>query len=166
MNKLRTWLEKPSPKLTCSERVWRKGVAELERRTLGARRESGAFLIGQRAGECASIEEFVFYDDLDPLALATGIVTFHGVNFPKLWEICKSKGLVVVADVHVHPRSYGQSPSDKSEPAIPRAGHIALILPDFARKKTSPGGIGQYEYLGNGCWADRTRAGVHFFRLE
>lgn len=165
-NKLRTWLGNPRPRLTCDHGLWTAGVTELQRRTLGARRESGAFLLGTRDEECGRIREFVYYDDLDPLALVTGIVTFHGEHYPKLWNICKSKGLAVVADVHVHPRSYGQSPSDKNEPAIPRAGHVALILPDYALKKTSPGHIGQYEYLGNQRWVDRTSSGKAFFKLD
>jgi hypothetical protein len=72
----------------------------------------------------------------------------------------------VVADVHVHPGGYGQSASDQADPVMPRAGHIAMIIPDFARRQTSPGGIGLYEYLGNGAWRDHSAEGKAFFRLE
>ena len=44
------------------------------------------------------------------------------------------RGLTVVADVHVHPGDSGQSNSDRAYPMISQAGHIALILPRFARK--------------------------------
>ena len=52
-----------------------------------------------------------------------------------LWDICKRRGLTVVADVHVHPGGAGQSDSDRDHPMISRAGHIALILPDFAARR-------------------------------
>jgi proteasome lid subunit RPN8/RPN11 len=165
LNKLRGWLAGKPASLTCSEAVWLAGAQELARRTRGRTRESGAFLLG-REGKAKRIEKFVFYDDLDPQALSTGIVHFDGSKFPLLWSICRDEGLYVVADVHVHPGDYGQSYSDRTEPAIPRAGHIAMILPDFAQREVRPGGIGIYEYLGNHQWTNRTKEGRAFFRLE
>jgi hypothetical protein len=38
--------------------------------------------------------------------------------------------------------------SDQANPVMPRAGHLALILPNFARGKPQPGSIGMYEFLG------------------
>jgi hypothetical protein len=35
---------------------------------------------------------------------------------------------------------------------ISRAGHIALILPDFARPPVRAASIGIYRYLGNKTW--------------
>ncbi len=154
------------PSLMCDRGVWRAGAAELRKRTLGGRRESGAFLLGVEVGASKRILDFVFYDDVDPNALATGIVHFDGTKFPRLWEICRSKGYGVVADVHVHPGSYGQSASDMANPVMPRAGHYALIIPDFAAKRTEPGGIGMYEYRGERRWITRTAEGAKFFRLE
>jgi hypothetical protein len=49
---------------------------------------------------------------------------------------------------------------------MPKAGHLAFIVPDFARGETQPGGIGMYEYLGNGAWRDHTSKGSSFFRLD
>ena len=75
----------PRPEIVCSGPVWDAGVAELRRRTLNGRRESGAFLLGGKTGRAKTlrrIEEFVFYDDVDPEALSTGIVVIDG---RKLW---------------------------------------------------------------------------------
>lgn len=154
------------PKLKCAAGVWREGVEELRRRTRSSTRECGAFLLGIEEGAGKRILEFVYYDDIDPNALASGIVRFDGTKFPKLWEHCRSRGYGVVADVHVHPGSYGQSASDMANPVMPRAGHLALILPDFAARQTQPGGIGMYEYCGNGRWVAHTRQGLGFFQLD
>jgi hypothetical protein len=154
------------PRLTCSHEVWNAGVKELARRTQGNRRESGAFLLGiVNLDGTKHIRDFVFYDDIDPRSLDSGIVHFHGICLWRLWDICREKGYGVVADVHVHPGGYGQSSSDQDNPVMPRAGHYAIILPDFAKRGTSPGQIGQYEYLGNAKWMDHTRRGSRFFSL-
>lgn len=166
LNKLGIGRARSAPKLRCRRDLWLQGVAELQRRTLGGSRESGAFLLGRQLESVRQIERFAFYDDLDPNALDTGIVTFHGVHYPKLWDVCQAENLTVIADVHVHPGSYSQSPSDKSQPAMPRAGHIALIIPDYARRRVEPGGIGQYEYLGEQRWKNQTTAGKRFFSLD
>lgn len=153
------------PRLRCPRSVWVAGVRELERRTLGGQRESGAFLLGHDRGRHKEISEFVFYDDIDPNALSTGIVKFAGNKLPVLWEHCRKRGYGVVADVHVHPLGYGQSPSDQADPVMPRAGHLAIIIPHFARRETEPGGIGLYEFLGRGKWANHTAKGSKFFQL-
>jgi hypothetical protein len=105
-----------------------------------------------RADGGARIVDFILYDDLDPHALDTGIVRFDGRHFGELWDICKRRGLSVIADVHVHPGGSGQSDSDRAHPMISRAGHIALILPDFARPPVRTASIGIYRYLGNKTW--------------
>lgn len=145
----------PPPELVCRSNVWHAGVAELRRRTRGER-EAGAFLLG-RQGKWRVIEEFVFYDDVDPLSLATGIVVIDGRRLGALWAHCRATGLKVVADVHVHPGGYGQSKSDQANPIIAEVGHIAVILPDFAGRATDPGAIGVHQYLGNKRWRDCSR---------
>jgi hypothetical protein len=145
----------PPPELVCRRNVWQAGVAELHRRTRGER-EAGAFLLG-RHGKRRVIEEFVFYDDVDPHSLATGIVVIDGRRLGALWAHCRATGLKVVADVHVHPGDYGQSESDQANPIIAEVGHIALILPDFAGCATDPGAIGVHQYLGNQRWRNRSR---------
>ncbi len=154
------------PRIFCRRKVWETGVHELARRTLGEKCESGAYLLGKTLNNGVhEILDFVFYDDVDPEALATGIVTIRETALPRLWEICRARGYGVVADVHVHPFGYGQSASDRANPVMPRAGHIAFILSDFARDRPGPGAIGMYEFLGGGRWADHSKLGTAFFRL-
>lgn len=143
------------PELICAPALWRAGSAELARRTLGGRRESGAFLLGRR-GAPSTIEQFVYYDDIDPGALDSGIVIIDGRRLGRLWKLCRERDLDVVADVHVHPGSYRQSASDQANPIMPTAGHLALILPDYARGTNLPGRIGIHRYLGNRRWRDES----------
>jgi hypothetical protein len=100
----------------------------------------------------ARITDFILYDDLDPHALDTGIVRFDGRYFGTLWDICKQRGVSVVADVHVHPFGAGQSGSDREHPMISRAGHVAFILPNFARPPVPTESVGIYRYLGGKRW--------------
>ena len=166
LNRQSGWPLGPKPRISCNARVWADGVRELNQRTLNGLRESGAFLLGPELEDHRRILEFVFYDDIDPQALDTGLVHLHGNKLPKLWAHCRSRGYGVIADVHVHPGRYGQSVSDRANPVIPKAGHLAFIIPDFAQRQIVPGGIGIYEYLGNGEWADHTPEGLSFFLLD
>lgn len=142
----------PRHELSCSWFLWRRLKAQLRERGRDCSRESGAFLLGYREGDVAHIVDFALYDDLDPHSLDTGIVRFNGRYFSDLWALCKARSLTVVADVHVHPHGSGQSNSDRDHPMISRAGHIALILPDFAMGTQPRSGIGIYRYLGSKQW--------------
>lgn len=144
------------PELVCDQEVWLQGVRELARRTLNGRRESGAFLLGAR-GRPSRIIRFVFYDDIDPRALETGIVIIDGRKLGDLWKLCRETKLAVVADVHVHPAGYQQSPSDKANPIIAEVNHLALILPNFATGSNMPGDIGVHRYLGGRRWRDESQ---------
>ena len=144
----------PPPEVVCDRGTWRSGMAELRRRA-GGYRESGAFLLGSRRRR-RRIEEFVYYDDIDPDALRTGIVEIDGRRLGALWDHCRRTGCEVVADVHVHPGGYGQSTSDRANPIIAEMSHVAIIIPDYARRATSPGKIGVYQYLGAKRWRDRS----------
>lgn len=146
------WLA-PQRELSCSWFLWRRLTARLRERGRNASRESGAFLLGfLEPGGAARIVDFVLYDDLDPHSLDTGIIRFDGKYFGKLWSMCRERNLTVVADVHVHPGGSGQSPSDRAYPMVSQAGHLALILPDFARAPILREDIGIYRYLGGGNW--------------
>lgn len=167
LNKLRGWLSGPPPRLRCARSIWLAGTAELGARTRGETQESGAYLLGTTSSDGSHrILEFVFYDDIDSRALETGIVTIRQTALPKLWALCRERGYGVVADVHVHPGGYGQSSSDRDNPVMPRAGHIAMILPDFARGTPEPGRIGIYEFERAGIWTDHSSKGLHFIKLE
>ena len=104
------------------------------------------------------IVDYVLYDDLDPRSLETGIVRFDGRYFAKLWSICRARKLTIVADIHVHPGSSGQSDSDRIHPMISEAGHLAIILPNFARAPMPRETIGLFRYTGNMTWSDVPRA--------
>jgi proteasome lid subunit RPN8/RPN11 len=151
--------------LVCDQNLWNQGTTELHKRTGGVR-ESGAFLLGKREEKCRRIIRFVYYDDLDIHCFDKGIVEFDGGKFGLLWEICRNEGLEVVADVHVHALGFGQSQSDRDHPMMPLAGHLAVILPNYAGKNTLPGRIGLYEYQGNAKWTDHSREGAEFFKLD
>jgi proteasome lid subunit RPN8/RPN11 len=128
-------------------------------------RESGAFLLGIEEGGRRRITDFALYDDIDPHGLDSGIVNLDGRHFAKLWDLCRARGLTVVADVHTHPGGSGQSGSDRAYPIIARAGHIALIVPRFAAFPITRCGLGIYRYLGARQWetvpGDRRRDFFH-----
>ncbi len=142
----------PRHRLSVPPRLWERLLAQLRERGRNETRESGAFLLGARSGDRARITDFVLYDDLDPHCLDSGIVCFDGRYFDELWTLCQKRGLAVVADVHVHPASSGQSTSDRAHPMISKAGHIALIVPEFARKAVRRRDLGMYEYRGSKQW--------------
>lgn len=151
---IRAWLA-PDHRLSCSTSRWKRIVRELERR--GERRhEAGAFLLGMERYSRFEVRDTIYYDDLDPLAYDSGVCVLHGDAFSRLWEICRQKHLTVVADVHTHPGSAFQSPTDKANPMVARRGHIAIIVPNFAAWPISPGRLGIYEYGGQHEWTDRS----------
>jgi hypothetical protein len=131
--------------------IWRKLMTQLKRRGNGDR-ESGAFLLGTVGG--CKIKHFIPYDDLDPTALDTGIISFQGIGFVPLWNYCRRHKMQVLADVHTHGGKWtGQSETDRTNPMIETPGHIALIVPNFARgNRASLRGVGVYEYLGDHDW--------------
>lgn len=137
------------PRLT-----WIRLTGELRGRGRG-RRESGAFLLGTAGSGNGRVEAFVCYDDLDPDALKSGIVTLHGPGLSALWKLCSDKGFEVLADVHTHPTiDVRQSSVDQQHPMLPVVGHIAMILPNFGRtSKWSLAGVGVYVYAGAYRWS-------------
>ncbi len=139
--------------------LWKRMVELLRRRGNGER-ESGAFMLGDVGG--TRIREFIPYDDLDPEALSSGIISFHGEGFVPLWNYCAQNKLQVLADVHTHAgRWTGQSETDRTNPMIEIPGHVALILPYFAAvSQSSLKGVGIYEYQGDLRWKTwSTRSG-------
>jgi hypothetical protein len=141
----------PRHKLRCSRALWTKILKELDRR--GERRhEAGVFLLGTTANEERIVTDAVFYDEIDPNAYESGVCVLYGDAFSKLWEICRQRRLTVLADAHTHGGGASQSESDRTNPMVARAGHIALIVPNFARPGVAMRSVGMYEYLGNHEW--------------
>ncbi len=144
------------PKLQISRLRWLKLIRELDRR--GDRvRESGAFLLASH-GSVRSVR-FAYYDDLAPSCLTEGYVRFPGEGYVALTRICQQARLRVIGDVHTHPGpGTGQSGADIAHPMMARAGHLALIVPNYARRnRFSLFGVGAFEYQGNERWRDCRR---------
>ena len=158
---IRAWFA-PEHRVSCPSRLWRAIVAELDRRG-GRRHEAGAFLLGTEDGGRLRVTEAIYYDQLDPGTYATGVCVLHGAAFAKLWALCRERKLTVVADVHTHPRAAFQSMTDKANPMVARAGHVAIIVPNFARWPIPPGQLGVYEYLGQHEWTNHTATGRNKF---
>lgn len=83
-----------------------------------------------------------------------------------VWSECEARSLQVVGDVHTHPFGFQQSRVDQANPMIPERGHIAIIVPDFARRQFVPGEIGIFEFKGQRQWLDHSALGPKFFALR
>ncbi|WP_292124149.1 Mov34/MPN/PAD-1 family protein [Mesorhizobium sp.] len=144
------------PDLSIPVDLWLELLQGLRARG-GNHRESGAFLLGPSTAH-RRITSIVFYDEIDPNAFDTGIIEIDGGSMADLWNICRERGEVVVADVHTHPGSAGQSESDRLHPMIAEPGHIAMILPRFAAEPIRFEEIGLYRYLGRFRWTALKRS--------
>jgi len=145
----------PEHRINCPSRKWRWIVGELEQRGR-KQHEAGVFLLGYEHRGRREVTDAIFYDELDPSAYSSGVCILQGDAFATLWAICRERKLTVVADVHTHPGAAIQSWSDKSNPMVARAGHVAIIVPNFAAWPFSADQLGIYEYRGNHEWIDRT----------
>ncbi|AUW47157.1 hypothetical protein CUJ84_pRLN3000015 (plasmid) [Rhizobium leguminosarum] len=132
---------------------WLRGLAELHRR--GAERhEAGAFLLGQSENGRSVVSHWIFYDDLDPGAYSSGVCVLYADSFDRLWSEGRKTGMAVIADLHTHPGSPEQSHSDRTNPMVSTAGHIALIVSDFARGPHWRHRLGVYRYEGDHQWTN------------
>ncbi|SPA36211.1 conserved hypothetical protein [Cupriavidus taiwanensis] len=131
--------------------LWTELIADLRRRG-GGRRESGAFLLGKMNGAVRRVEAWVPYDELDPNALTSSYVRLDTPAFARLWSKCSDLGKIVVADVHTHPRGPCQSNSDRTNPMVSQAGHLALIVPNFACGQVTTRDVSVNVYLGGKQW--------------
>jgi proteasome lid subunit RPN8/RPN11 len=156
-------LAAPEHRLSCSTWLWRRALRELGRRGEGTH-EAGAFILGTTERGRRRARRFVYYDDVERDALASGIVVFSGAGYGPLWQLCGDTGLSVVADVHTHGAIARQSSTDRNNPMIATAGHIALVVPDLARHPVDAAQVGVYEYEGQHRWKEFTgRAAARFF---
>lgn len=95
---------------------WYNLLKQLKKRGHGVR-ESGALLLAPVGSR--RVIEVLYYDDLDPSCLDTGIVKLSGGALIKAWQYCSESGLTIVADAHTHPgASTSQSTSDKDNPIV------------------------------------------------
>jgi len=139
---------------------WRAMLRELAARG-ESRRESGAFLLGQRRGRRPRVTYVVYFDDLEPESL-NGAVHLTTTAYSRLWVICRERGIEVLADVHTHPGGcVQQSEIDEENPLVGQRGHIAIIIGHFAQKIVSLREVGIYEYHGDDGWEARPRAVSH-----
>lgn len=144
----------PDHKLNCPTALWTRVMEELHRRGHG-RHESGAFLLGNEADGRREATEVVFYEDLDPAAYESGVCILKADAFSKLWALCRARKLTVVADIHTHRGQAFQSEADRRNPMVARAGHIAVIVPNFAAVPVRYEKLSIYEYLGGHRWVNK-----------
>ncbi|MFY2763524.1 Mov34/MPN/PAD-1 family protein [Arenimonas sp. MALMAid1274] len=157
----------PAPsELRMPRRLWDGLVAQLHARTCGETHESGAFLLGQMTENGRRVRDVLYFDDLHPEVHAGGVVELPAAAFRRLWAIVRQRGVQVVGDVHVHPHSARQSRIDRQNPLIATRGHVAIILPNFARPRIRRWSVGVYVYEGDHQWQAVGEIGRRFLVLE
>lgn len=139
-----------APLLEIRLAVWERLIADLARTGHGVR-ESGAFLLGV-SDQLRIITEYALYDEVAPDSLDVDYVLLKGPHMANVWEQCEQRRLFVVADVHTHPGAPVQSRSDREYPIICIPGHVALIVPRFARGHVTIDSLGLHHFLGAGRW--------------
>ena len=68
-------------------------------------------------------------------------------------DYLNARGLVLIAQVHTHPRDFGHSCGDEKTPTSHRYGFISIVVPDYAlydHQDLSKSYV--YEYLGGTSW--------------
>jgi len=131
--------------------TWWRFVRKLRERGGGVR-ESGGFLLGRVGRD--RVCECLYYDDLDPGSLDSGIIRLDGAAMIAVYDRCEERGLEVLADVHTHSgHGVWQSVADETNPTVRKVGHTAIIVPHYAGRNSSTlKGCGIYNYLGNHRW--------------
>lgn len=151
---IRAWWA-PEHRVSCRTELWNQLLGQLYARSHGWH-ESGAFLLGTERDGRREVREAIFYDELDPMAYSSGVCVLHGPAFARLWAMCRERKLGVVADVHTHARQAFQSNADRTNPMVATAGHIAIIVPDFASGPNLKERMKVFEYRGQHAWTDRS----------
>jgi proteasome lid subunit RPN8/RPN11 len=141
----------PRPLLEFDCDFYRQLIRDLARSGRGVK-ESGAFLLGT-VEPIRRITDYLLYEEIAPqTALMHDYVALTGTDMAAAWDACRAKGLQVVADIHTHPGAPVQSVSDRAHPIVSIAGHVAVIVPDFAVHGTETKDLGVHLFLGNGRW--------------
>ena len=149
----------PAPLLEVPAVLWAELMAHLSAQGAGVR-ESGAFLLGLETDAGRVVLRFLPYEQLQADAFSHDYVSLKADSFAKLWEVCRAAGMTVVADVHTHPFGPGQSRADRTNPMVALKGHIALIVPRFAKGNPRPRDLGLYVYQGNHQWTSYSGSNV------
>jgi hypothetical protein len=148
----------PEHRISCPRKLWEYVLRQLDSR--GKRRhEAGAFLLGLAGPRRREVTDCIFYDELESTAYDSGVCVLSGSAFAKLWAHCRERKLTVVADVHTHPAVAKQSDSDRTNPMVASAGHIAIIVPHYAIPPVDSSALGIYEYRGGHEWTNRNGSG-------
>lgn len=138
------------PMLEIGRQLWGRLIQDLARTGEG-RKESGAFLLGT-LDPSRRVSDYLLYSDIAPDSQHVDYVLLLGRHMAKVWDECEKRHLMVVADAHTHPGAPIQSLSDRANPIISVAGHVALIVPNFAMGRVTETSIGLHEFQGNGNW--------------
>lgn len=133
--------------------LWLRCMLELQSKSQG-RHESGCFILGTVDRNKREARRCVYYDELDPHAYSSGVCILQGDSFTRLWEFCRAEKLTVVADIHTHPAGAFQSEADRTNPMIARAGHLAIIIPNYAFGWIWRHRLGVFQYEGDHRWTD------------
>ena len=132
--------------------TWTALMLDLRRRGDGCR-ETGAFLLGREGATARTVGSWLPYDDLDPEASAYDYIRLRTEAFSALWSFCARTGAEVVGDIHTHPLGPTQSPSDRANPMVAIAGHVAIIVPRFAMGDVTPADVSVNVYRGDRRWS-------------
>lgn len=138
-------------------RLWLDTWGGLEARGAG-RREAACVWAGptESAGR---VNEVVFLDDLGEVCSGALHHRTPTATTRALFELLRSRGLEILADVHTHPSDWVElSQVDQEHPIEYRVGLLALVIPGFAVGEPSLDACGLHEYLGDLRWRQLKQA--------
>lgn len=144
----------PASQLEFPAALWIGLIDHLRQQGRGIR-ESGAFLLGTKSGDRRWVKGYLPYEELQADALNEDYVSLSAASFSKLWTVCQEHSMSVVADVHTHRFGPQQSRSDRANPMVALAGHLAIIVPQFAQGVVRLEDIGIHQYQGSHQWESR-----------
>ncbi len=145
------------PLLEIASGLYNSMIVDLAKSGRGVK-EAGAFLLGALDGQQRCVTSYLMYDKVAPLSSSKhAYVAFTAEEMARAWEHCYAVGLQVVADVHTHPFGPAQSISDRAHPIVSVAGHVALIVPNFAKGSPQPRDLGVHLFGGSGRWKSMFR---------
>lgn len=142
----------PHPLLELPHSLFQALIVDLAKSGRGVK-ESGAFLLGRHEGARRFVTSYLMYDKVAPESSRShAYVAFTAEEMACAWEHCYATGQQVAADVHTHPFGPVQSISDRAHPIVSIAGHVALIVPNFAQGSPQPRDLGVHLFGGAGRW--------------